>query len=453
MASVDGLVSGLNTSSIIQQLMQLERQGQVRLQGRQREAETAITALQALNTRFLAINTAAKSLTTGTGWDLMAGTSSDASRATATSSAGAASGDVTFLVKQLAGAEILKSSGTVASTSDVVASGTIRVTKDGVAKSIDVGDGSLASVAKAINSAGAGVTATAVQVSSGAYALQLTSTTTGEAAITVDDGAGGNPFASSTLGSVAVLTEGRNALMQVGVAADGSGGYEISRKTNTVNDLLTGTTITLLKQDLTTPVTIKASADTAAVADGVAKLVDAMNATLAEIGRSATYDSATKRAGILYGDNGVRGLRSQLVSAVSGGIGSSSGLAGVSVQRDGTVLFDRQKFLDAMAKDPGAAEAVLGAGGMAGRVATVADNASRSKTAAAGPGVLTNAIDARQGNISALKTNIASWDQRLVLREQRLVAQFAALEKALGASRSQGQWLAGQIASLPSYGS
>lgn len=453
MASVDGLVSGLNTSSIISQLMQLERQGQVRLQTRQRETEGAIAALQALNTKFLGVTNATKSLTTGTGWDLAAATSSDTTRATAQATAGAASGDLTFLVKQLAGSEILKSSGTVADTNVTqVATGPVTITKDGVSKSVDVGDGTLGAIVKAINGAGAGVTATAVQVSTGAYSLQLTSTTTGNTAITVDDGAGGNPFASSTLGTVGVLTEGRDALLQVGVAADGSGGYQVSRKTNTISDLLAGTTITLLKQDTAIPVTVKTTSDAAGIADGVAKLVDAINATLSEMTRTGSYDLNTKRGGPLHGDSGIRSLRSQLATAVTGSSSSSAGLSGVSVQRDGTVLFDRQKFLDALAKDPAAVKTALGPSGLAGRVAAVAERASRSATAAGGAGVITSSITSRESNVAALKQNIASWDQRLALREQRLVAQFASLEKALGASRSQGQWLAGQIAGLPSYG-
>ena len=43
MASVDGLASGLNTTDIINQLMQLERQPQIRLQNRQQASESAIT--------------------------------------------------------------------------------------------------------------------------------------------------------------------------------------------------------------------------------------------------------------------------------------------------------------------------------------------------------------------------------------------------------------------------
>jgi flagellar hook-associated protein 2 len=448
--SIDGLASGLNTGQIISQLIQIERQGQLRLKRTQAQTENSITALQSLNTKFLAAKTATDPFTkaTGTGWTAMSTSSSDPTRASATTTAGAAPGQVTFAIKQLAAAEVQKSAGTVGSTADVVATADFTITKDGTSTSIAVGDGKLSTVVKAINDAGAGVTATAVQISAGSYALQLTSTTTGDTLISVD----GDPFAGSTLGTVGVVTEGKNAELQVGVAADGSGGYAVTRKTNTVTDLLAGTTINLLKQDPTVAVTVKTTGDSAAVADGVAKMVAEINAVLAEIAKTTSYDSTTKKAGILHAEGGVRSLRDQLTNAVTGSTTSTPGLVGVSVQRDGTVLFDRAKFLAAWEADPAGVEATLGKDGLAGRVAAVADAASRPKDAAGGTGILTGAIANRERTITGLKADILRWDQRLELREQRLVAQFTALEKALGAAQSQGQWLAGQIAGLPNYG-
>ena len=448
--SIDGLASGLNTGDIISQLIAIERQGQLRLKRTQAQTENAITALQSLNTRFLAIKTATDPFikTTGTAWTAMSTSSSDPTRATATTTAGADPGEVTFAIKQLAAAEVQKSSGTVTSTSDVIATADFTITKDGTTTTIAAGDGTLSTVVKAINDAKAGVTASAVQITDGSYALQLTSTTTGDTAITVD----GDPFAGSPLGLVGVVTEGRNAELQVGVAADGSGGYAVTRKTNTVTDLLAGTTIQLLKQDPTAAVTVKTTGDSAAVADGVAKMVAEINAVLAEISKSSSYDGTTKKAGILHAEGGVRTLRNQLVNAVSGTSTSTPGLVGVSVQRDGTVLFDRAKFLKAWEADPAAVQATLGKDGLAGRVAAVADGASRAKDAPGGTGILTAAIQNRERTIAGLKSDILKWDRRLELREQRLVAQFTALEKALGSAQSQGQWLAGQIAGLPTYG-
>jgi flagellar hook-associated protein 2 len=453
-ATIDGLVSGLNTTQIISQLMKLERSSQDRLRVQQTQTETGISALRSLNAKFLSISSAAKTLMGASGWNAAAATSSDVTRASATSKAGAAAGEVTFAVKQLASTEVLKSAGTVTATTDLVAaaSSTFTITKDGTAVSVSTGDGTLAGVVDGINAAKAGVTASMVQVSPGAYALQLTSTTSGATTLTVD----GDPFAGSTLGSVSEITPGANAQLQVGVAADGSGGYAVERTSNTISDLLSGTTVTLLKQDATVPVTVRAASDSSAVADNVANLVDNLNATLAEMKRTGSYDPTTKKSGPLYSNGAVRGLRNQLVAAVSGSSTNSPAVAGISVQRDGTVAFDRSKFLEAHAADPGGVRARLGEGttdapGLSARLAAVSDAASRPKDAVGGTGILTAAIGNRERSIAQITSDITRWDQRLELREQRLVAQFTAMEKALGSAQQQGQWLAGQIASLPRY--
>jgi flagellar hook-associated protein 2 len=462
--SVDGMISGLDTSTIISQLMRLERTGQDRLKTRQAATESSITALRALNTRFLSIVTAAKALTATTGWNAAAATTSDAARASATSKPGALAGDLTFTVTQLASSEVWKTSGTVGSIDAQVATAgaSFTITKDGVSTPVSVGDGTLGSVVTAINAAGTGVRASAVQVAPGSFSLQLSSSTSGSTTLSV----GSDPFAA-TLGPLAQLTPGRDALLQVGVAADGTGGYQVTRTTNTVDDLLKGTTITLLKQDPGTPVSVTVAGDSAKVADGVAAMVDAVNAALHEITRTGSYDAASKRGGVLHGDSSVRSLRGQLVNAVTGGSGTSPALAGVSVQRDGSVAFDRSRFLTALAADPEGVQARLGAGtpetvvggvttpavpGLAGRLTAVADAASRGQGAAGGTGILTAAVANRERSSTSLRTDISRWDQRLKLREERLVAQFARLETVLGSAQQQGQWLAGQIAGLPGYG-
>jgi flagellar hook-associated protein 2 len=442
--SIDGLASGLNTGDIISQHRAIERQGQTRLKTTQKQAESAIGALRTLNGRFLAIKTAAEAFTlpTGTGFTLMSATTSDATRATVTTKAGAAPGEVTFRVSQLATTTVLKSAGTVASSATVVASSDFVLTKDGTATTVPVGDGSLSSVVAGINGAKAGVTASAVQIAKGEFALQLTSTTSGASTIGID----GDPF-TGTLGTVEQVTAGRNAAIQVGVAADGTGGYTVTRTSNTFDDLLPGTTISLLKQDAV-PITVRTTADTGAIADGVAKLIGEINAAAAEISRTASYNSSTKTAGVLNAEGAVRSLRSRLSEAVTGTTTSTPGLVGISIQRDGTVLFDRAKFLKALETDPASVQAIVGKDGLAGRLAAVANAASAPTGTSGGAGSLTAAMSNREQTVRRLQSDIQAWDRRLELREQRLVTQFTSLEKAIGAARSQSQWLSGQLAGM-----
>lgn len=450
MAAVDGLVTGMNTADIIRQLMQLERQPQTRLKTQSNVAQRTIDAYRSVNALFLQLKTATEALTTGSGWSRTKATSSDPARVTATAAAGAATGSLTFTVDRLAAAGVSASAGTVTGTATVVApaAGTIRLTKGTTATLVAVGDGTLAGVVRAINDAGAGVTATAVQVTPGEYKLQLTSTTTGAGTtLSLDDGAGGNPFAASTLGAVGQLLPGQDAELQVG----GPAGYRVTRASNTISDLIGGVTLTLSKADAATTLTVDVAGDAAGTADAVAKMVDSVNAALADIRKHTAYDTALKRPALLTGDGLLRGLQQQALGAATGG-----GLAGVSVTREGTLSFDRTAFLDRYAADPAGTRAMLGGTtadpGVAERLRAVADQATRSASALGGPGLLTSAIAGNEEAIRGLTSSIASWDARLTQREAKLRRQFATLETALGKIQQQGQWLAGQIAGLPRVG-
>ena len=449
--SVDGLVSGLNTTDLINKLLDAERAPQLALQQKQSQLNTVIQALQALNTKVKSLGDAAHALSPvsildTTAWQSVQATSSDSSRVTASVTSGAPAGSYSFTVNQLAQAGSVVSSGTTAATSDVVTSATSLVlTKGSTSTTVSLSGGTLADVVSAINNAKAGVTAAAVQTATGAYRLQVTSTTTGASStITLTDGSGADPFSGSGLTGMQTLTTGQDATLQVG----GASGYTVTRSTNTVSDLFPGLTLNLLKADPATTVTVDVSADSGAVADAVQKMVDAANAVLGQVHSDTAYDATSKKAGVLLGDPLPTNLQREVVSAATDGVAGSTlgspGLAGLSVTRDGTLKFDRQKFLDAYAKDPADVQALFGANGVGGRIAAVADAATDITS-----GTLTTSINNRQSQVSDLSKQISDWDVRLADRQRALRQQFTAMEVALGQMRQQSQWLAGQIAGLP----
>src|ERR1044072_8549258 len=95
MASVDGLVTGLDTTSIISQLMQIEAQPQTRLKTKVSEHQQVQSAYQQLNARMLAVQTAAETLTKATTWQAIKATSDNAA-ATVSASTAAANGSGTL---------------------------------------------------------------------------------------------------------------------------------------------------------------------------------------------------------------------------------------------------------------------------------------------------------------------------------------------------------------------
>jgi flagellar hook-associated protein 2 len=474
MASIDGLSSGLDTTSIIKQLMQLERQPQVRLQSRQSATEAAIQSLRGLNAKFLAIGTATAAFgavlpkptppggtpppvtpsTKPTDWQLTKASSSDAARVSVAAVAGAAAGTLHFNVEQLAQASShLGKTVYTGTTAKISGATTFTLTKGaGDPVVIKTQNGTLAETVAAINSAGAGVAATTVQVEPGKYQLQLTSTTTGaDTAVKLFDAGVELPSTETAVGKDAVLVL--------------TGGTTVTRSSNTISDVLDGVTLTLTKADPVTtarvsattppvfavaPVSVTVAKDTDAVVGKVQALVDAINAVRTEAKTLTSADPVSKTKGRLYGDSGVRGIVDRIRTAVSGDTAGPA-LAGITVTRDGTVELDKSKLLAALEANPAAVETAIGKDGLAGRFHVLADAITRGTTSAQ-PGVITAAITSRERQVERFSDDIAGWDVRLANKEKQLQRTYTSLETALGKARSQGQWLSGQLASLPTSG-
>src|SRR4029079_9432936 len=88
-ANISGLASGVDTSALITQLMQVEQQPQQQLKKSAATEQATIAAYQAINTKMLALSTATEALSAPSAW--LAATATTASTAVvATALAGAA---------------------------------------------------------------------------------------------------------------------------------------------------------------------------------------------------------------------------------------------------------------------------------------------------------------------------------------------------------------------------
>lgn len=228
------------------------------------------------------------------------------------------------------------------------------------ATEIAAGNGSLQQVVDNINAAGAGVTASAVQVGSSAYLLQLSSNTTGAAGnITVESG----PF-SSALGGFSTITQGQDAVVSVG----GQGGYTLSSSSNTVQGLLPGVTINLVSAQAagSSPITLTVSPDGSAMANQVQSLVTAANQALSDINKYAGYNYSTNTGGPLMGDSNLNALTSAILQVVGGALGTGNATAasvGLSLTKNGTINFDSSTFAAAYDANPSQVASLFTQGG------------------------------------------------------------------------------------------
>lgn len=120
MTYIDGLVTGLDTTSIITQLMQLERMPQTRLQQRQADAQAVETELRGMRSDVQAIRTKAADLRLSSGWHRLTASSSNES-VKVTAGSGTATGEISFQVLQTAAAHTIYSNQTVPSLDSLVA--------------------------------------------------------------------------------------------------------------------------------------------------------------------------------------------------------------------------------------------------------------------------------------------------------------------------------------------
>ena len=434
-ASISGLASGLDTATIIDQLMSLEAASQNRLKTRVSTEQRAVTSMQTLNSLVAGLASKAADLLKPATWTpLTVASSNDGVSVTTTA---AAPGAFSVRVDRTALSHRLEHASATGLTTAGAVPTTVRLDRLDGSPPLDLTtDGTLEGLVTALNDPAneTGVRATAVRVGTGSYRLMVESSTTGAATdFTLTDASDG----SALLGGAAVRA-GRDAQVTLGDS------IVATSATNTFTDLLPGATVTLAAGAAGTA-DISMTRNDTAVQTVVKGFVDAVNGVLTELDSLTRTNPAAGTRGMLAGDTGLRSLRGQLLQAVFPGDGTSLADLGIQTDRSGKLVLDEAALSEAYLADADGVTARLGGDptGFAARVRTVADAAS-NKT----DGTITTSITSRNAAIRRLNDDVDAWDIRLELRRTALTRQFTALETALSQMNSQSSWLAGQISSL-----
>ncbi len=432
--AIDGLSSGLDTTTLIKSLMTLEAAPQNLIKTRAAAVQNGISALQGLNSAVADLATKAAKLTEPKGLELYTATSSSPKVTTAVGT-GAKPGTVDFTVSQLAQTQV-SVTGNLTAWPDT----TLTITgQDGKATTVTPSSTSLDDVVSAVNASGAGVTASKISVGGGEYRLQFASAKTGVA--------GG--FAVSGPGGPAGLTTVQTAQdawikLWTGTSAEAT----LSSPTNTFTDLLQGVSATVSEVS-TTPARVTVARDNAQISKAASDLVSTVNGVLAQISTKTAVVTSTDAsgnpitsAGVFTGDSAIRTVSTAVLAAASAPIGGRSPAEfGISVTKTGTMEFDATKFGDALAKDPAGTMAAVAT--IAGRVADAAKQASDPVN-----GLISTKIKGQQSTAKDYAAQIESWDDRLQTRRETLQRAYSALEVALSGMKAQSAWLSSQLAGL-----
>ena len=435
--TISGLGSTLDTESIIENLMKVERLPAARLEQKQAKVKARETALQGILNKMNEVGSALQALRSPTLWADTQTATSSSTAVTAELSGGAGPGGYQVEVTQLARA----AQRTYAFTKSEAAS---QLTVGGQTIELKAG-ATLADAVAAINSNHeTGVSAVAVGES-----LVLSSRTTGAGSTISAAGAGLSEEASKA-------RAGQDTLYSIdGVTGESS--------TNVIEGAVPGVTLTV--SALTSgPVTIavtEPAPDTASIATKIKAFVSAYNSAVelieAKVGEESVREPKTleeANKGSLFGDGALNsllaGMRQTLSESGLGELGVTTGAPSAGVTADsasvrGLLTFEETKLTALLREDPvGAKEAISGANGFVTDLEPLVEAATKP-----GSGI-SERISAATNEASQLREQMTKLEERLTVREERLHAQFSAMEVALAKSKSEQEWLAGQLAGLPS---
>ena len=234
-----------------------------------------------------------------------------------------------------AGINFISSSDIVGSSLGVTGLTAQTIKVNGVNVSINLQSDSLQAVADKINSASTGATASVVSVTEGVntkYRLEIT----GASSPTFVDA--GNTLA--TLGIVQKTAS--NELVAAQDASYKLDGVSLNSSTNTIEGVIPGGKITLLKADATTPptTTLSIKSDTDAVANRIKSFTDSYNTAVKFITDNSQFDGDTYETGPLFGDPVARQflstMNSLLMSNIPGLTGNYKNLTDIGIRIDGT---------------------------------------------------------------------------------------------------------------------
>jgi flagellar hook-associated protein 2 len=429
----------LDTATLVEQLMAIERQPITRLTTKETAFNAQISAFGSIKSRLSTLQSAAKTLSDANSLAAYSATIGNSDVLSATAGTFARAGSYSIDVQQLATAQ--KSFSSLYNATDNFGAGTLSFTVNGAVEDVTLSGStnSLQDVANAINDANISVRATVVNGDSGSR-LVLTSRDTGT----------DNAFSLSVSGGDANLTSlatfdganpnavtAQNAIVTVE-------GETVTSQSNQITSAIANVTITAKAQGTST---LDVARDSSGIADSVQAFVDAYNAMRSEISKQTAYDAESKTAQPLNGDATTRNLLSHLRSSISTVPSGLSGSnfeylfnLGVSLQQDGTLTFTSSKLDDAINSDFNGVMTTLNAYG-----SSMVDMATAFTES---DGLIDNRVNGIGTSISTLDDQRTRMEQQLTVTEARLRAQFTALDTLMASLSTTSTYLTQQLDSL-----
>jgi len=439
-----GIGSGLDVQSIVNQLMEIERQPLQRLQVKQSQLQAQISAYGQLKSSVSTFQTAMKDLGS---YDALKVFSTDSTNPNVIDLTATSTADLgTYSVEVVRLAEQHKMSSTQALNTDTFGGAvgdSLTIQVGALPTDVVTVDMStpmtMRDIRNAINNdpTNPGVQATVINGDNGNQKLIFTANNSGaDSALTLSYG---GAIASTTLNMQTLNNIGGNtALLNSEFNVDG---YNITRQSNDIGDVINGVTLNLVTADPGNTYTVEVKRDLVAVEESVQAFADSFNGLRGAI--------KSLRSGQLEADSSLLSIERRVFSILNtpatGGTFSVLSDIGLNMEKDGTMSLSNTDLQAALQTDFNGVADLFASNtqGFAKRLGDMADNLLATD------GLIesrTNGLEARIGDLVDRQDAFA---RNLDAVESRYRAQFAALDALVGQLQGTGNFLTSQLAQLP----
>lgn len=473
--TIGGMNTGLDIKGLVTAMVNAEKAPKAdQLSKLQTKTTSQISGLGSLKAGIANLQSVMDSLNDAKLFQARTATSSDSTLVAASASTKAASANYSISVTSLASASTV-ASATVAKDATFAGGGslTISLGSDALGTvTLPTGkESTLSEVGAAINTQlkDKGVSATVVtNPTDGKARLMLTSSTMGA----------GNDITLSATGDLANLAipakdpsvistaDGVQYIAQAANAKFSINGLSLESNSNTVGDAIEGVTLTLTSPTVvktttgsTTsssdkPITLTVAEDKSGVKSNIRKFVDAYNSLITTTSSltqvTKVGDDKQPIAAALVGDSGVRQIlstmRGELGNPQSGGSGNIRILAdlGITTGQDGKLVINDTKLTEALDTNYSAvADFFTGDNGLMNRLD------SKLAVYTQTGGILESRVSGLNGTIKSIDQQNDALDMRMDKLQERLLAQFNAMDSLVGQMTGTSNRLMAALSSMP----
>ncbi|TKB47249.1 flagellar hook protein FliD [Ferrimonas sediminicola] len=441
-----GLGSGLDINNIVKVLVDAEKvPKQAVLDSREATIQGQISAFGSIKSSLTAFQDTLKALSDATTFAPRSVTLSQKDYLSASATSEAVAGSYNIQVEQLAESQKL-GTGVVADPQAAIGAGSLDLTVNGNSFSVTVdAEDSLQDIMKKINEDenNVGVNATIVTDDTGSR-LILSSEESGTEN-TIGVAATGDAALTGIFASTTELQPAKDAIIHID-------GLRVTSSSNSVDGAIDGVTLDLTKADLgeTTRVTIANDDDK--IIDNIESFVDAYNEMMTTLADLTAYNAETEKSSTLQGDSLPRGIQNQMRGIVGSLFDTRDGqkslsMFGISTDRYGKMEIDKDKLKEAVGNDIGGLTDLFATEGtgLAARFDEAVD------TYAGTGGLIDGREDSMDRQLKRIEKDRDDLNARMLAYENRLYAQFNAMDMAVASLNSQSADLASRFDALPGF--